>query len=483
MTKIRLSTWLRSGTIEQNFKDTLEATLGALNNACPLNKLSNNSIRNSLYDILSNDKAFREKSTAHTTVFDWLSNKSSSSCKEKPFAVFKKKTRFYASTIAVGPNATANSYNNNVVEPNATANSYNNNVVEPNATADSYNNNVVEPQESGNGDNSNVKTRDSSPPPVKQTFSFANDEQEAIIEPYINFVEKALYKFLIDNEHIIPSKIVESFVAKQHPRISPDFENADILCMIKFITENISIFLKKSTFHGRYKLDPTGLLINFKNNVRNQMAHGIIIDEKGRWSDLALQNVAHLACEIVACLGGDYQEVYGNKENFDDEIIQRLISKSTKVSRPPKRKFNDISPCEIAEFVSEVLEDFVEADKEQKQQIMKLTLKKDEYMMYIWRMIEKQSKKEKILNFVRFVNLTFGVNLTVSTLKEVPKPKEPPTYMEDKFSHSLAQVGVGVQLTLSNALWGTNLLVSVGLVGLTEDKRSYLFCVLPIDYL
>ncbi|CAI2179205.1 9990_t:CDS:2, partial [Funneliformis geosporum] len=245
----------------------------------------------------------------------------------KPFAVFKKKTQFYASTITVGPNTTANGYNNNIVEPNATANSYNNNIVELNATADSYSNNVVEPQESGNRDNSNVKTCDFSPPPVKQTFSFANNEQGAIIEPYINFVEKALYKFLIDNEHIIPSK---------------------------------------STFHGRYKSDSTGLLINFKKN-----------------SDLALQNVVYLACEIVACLGGNYQEVYGNKENFDDEIIQRLISKSTKIFRPPKRKFNNISPCEITEFVSEVLEDFVGADKKQKQQIMKLTLKKDEYMMYI----------------------------------------------------------------------------------------------------
>ncbi|CAI2171951.1 1587_t:CDS:2, partial [Funneliformis geosporum] len=59
----------------------------------------------------------------------------------KPFAVFKKKTQFYASTITVGPNTTANGYNNNIVEPNATANSYNNNIVELNATADSYSNN------------------------------------------------------------------------------------------------------------------------------------------------------------------------------------------------------------------------------------------------------------------------------------------------------------------------------------------------------
>ena len=83
-----------------------------------------------------------------------------------------------------------------------------------------------------------------------------------------------------------------------------------------------------------------------------------------------------------------------------------MISKTT---RPLKRKFNDTIPCEVAEFVAEILEDCVEADNEQKRQIMKLTLKKDECMMNIWKIIENQSKKEKILKFVRFVNLTFDV--------------------------------------------------------------------------
>ncbi|CAG8472455.1 7271_t:CDS:2, partial [Cetraspora pellucida] len=61
-----------------------------------------------------------------------------------------------------------------------------------------------------------------------------------------------------------------SFATKQHPRISPDFANVNA--------------------------NPIELLSNFKKNVRHKIAHGIIIDEKGRWSDLDLQNVAHLAC-------------------------------------------------------------------------------------------------------------------------------------------------------------------------------------------
>lgn len=99
--------------------------------------------------------------------------------------------------------------------------------------------------------------------------------------------------------------MVKSFCAKQHPPISTDFGNADLLCMINFIIENIKLFLKpkKPLFHGRYKANPTELLSNFKKNVRNKMAHGIVVDEKGRWSDHELQHVSVLACEVVICLG------------------------------------------------------------------------------------------------------------------------------------------------------------------------------------
>ena len=77
---------------------------------------------------------------------------------------------------------------------------------------------------------------------------------------------------------------------------------ADLLCMINFIIENIKLFLKqkKPLFYGRYKANPTELLSNFKKNVRNKMAHGIVVDEKGRWSDHELQHVSVLACEVVS---------------------------------------------------------------------------------------------------------------------------------------------------------------------------------------
>jgi hypothetical protein len=73
--------------------------------------------------------------------------------------------------------------------------------------------------------------------------------------------------------------------------------------MLNFIIENIKIFSKNSVFHGTYKANPVELLTSFKKDVRNKLAHGTTINEKGRWSDHALEHVTILACEVVICLG------------------------------------------------------------------------------------------------------------------------------------------------------------------------------------
>ncbi|GET67117.1 hypothetical protein GLOIN_2v1704883 [Rhizophagus irregularis DAOM 181602=DAOM 197198] len=107
---------------------------------------------------------------------------------------------------------------------------------------------------------------------------------------------------------------------------------------------------------------------------------------------------------------------------------------------------------------------------------MKLALKKDEYIMYIWKTIENQNKKEKILNFVRFVNLTFDVNLTVNSF-QINENSE--RFNRDMIPSIKKHCFCGLCLMSEE----TSLLVSAGFVGLTKDKRSYLFRVLPIDYL
>ncbi|CAJ0917307.1 12341_t:CDS:2 [Entrophospora sp. SA101] len=133
-----------------------------------------------------------------------------------------------------------------------------------------------------------------------------DNDNGAVIEPFINLAEKAVYNFLVKNERIIPLETVKAFVAKQCSPISRDFCNADLLCMLNFILENINIFLKESVFHGH-------------------------------WSDHALQDVAILACEVIICFGRNYEEAFASKENVDNEIIKRWIDKASR-----KRKLDEM---------------------------------------------------------------------------------------------------------------------------------------------
>ncbi|RHZ77811.1 hypothetical protein Glove_172g53 [Diversispora epigaea] len=313
MGKSKLSKWLRSGAIKQNIKSTLKSTIDSLHSACPL-KVSREIISKSLRDILHN-KVFREQSEIHTRIFNWFEENPSKP--SRPYAVFKK--RVYSSAF-FGSKAITNNYNTE-------------------------------------------QNRESSPPPVKQIFSFTDEEQGAIIEPLLNLVEKALNEFLINNEHMIPSEVVKSFAAKQHPPINTDFSNADTLNMINFVIENIKTF-DKSVFHGQHKSAPVELFKNFKNNVRNKVAHGTLIDKKGRWSDHALQNIAILACDVVTCLGGNYKELYAIKERLDSKIIQKWTDKTTSEVenknyenqlQPPKRRYDDSDFREMTKFVRDIL--------------------------------------------------------------------------------------------------------------------------------
>ncbi|RIA98216.1 hypothetical protein C1645_813094 [Glomus cerebriforme] len=106
---------------------------------------------------------FRQKSPAHKTIFGWFE---ASSKQNRPVAIFKK-TRLYSSVVGQDSSS------------GTTINNYN------------------------NINNDKEHKRDPSPQ-VKQVFSFTDSEQEAaVIEPLLNLVEKAFYKFLVDNERYI----------------------------------------------------------------------------------------------------------------------------------------------------------------------------------------------------------------------------------------------------------------------------------------
>ncbi|CAG8491518.1 13216_t:CDS:2 [Dentiscutata heterogama] len=339
MSRSKLSKWLRSGVIKQNIKSTLKSTIDSLRDVCPL-KVSSEIISKSLHDILCNDKVFREQSKIHTKIFDWFKKKNeekNSPKPSRPYAVFKK--RVYSSAF-FGSKVT-NNYNTE-------------------------------------------QTRESSPPPVKQIFSFSDEEQGAIIEPLLNLVEKALNEFLIKNEHMISSEVVEGFAAKQRPPINPDFSNADTLNMLNFMIENIKIF-DKSVFHGQHKSAPVNLFKNFKNNVRHKMAHGILIDQK---VDGAITH-----SKMLLFLRGNYKELYAIKERLDNAIIEKWTDKPTlevenknyeNQIQSPKRKHDDSNFCEM----------------------------EDEDLIQIWRAVKTtECRRKQSHEFIDFVNLAFNLDL------------------------------------------------------------------------
>ncbi|CAG8704537.1 12004_t:CDS:2, partial [Cetraspora pellucida] len=214
---------------------------------------------------------------------------------------------------------------------------------------------------------------------------FSDEEQGSIIEHILNLVEKKLNKFLVN---IIPFNVVETFASKQHPPINPDFSNADTQCMLNFIIENIKNF-EKSVFYGQHKTNPAKIFNNCKKNVRNKIAHGIVVDENGRWGDHSLQHVTILACEVIICIGGDYKKAYAIKENLDNKIFQKWTVKTTtevannyceNQSRPIKRKYDPTDFCEMTRFVLEILKEVEETKEGTKQKIMKLALREDEYI-------------------------------------------------------------------------------------------------------
>ncbi|CAB4483686.1 hypothetical protein RhiirA5_421535 [Rhizophagus irregularis] len=347
----RLSTWLRSGVVDKNIKDNFRSTLNALYDTCPL-KISRRALRDSLHDNLYNDQVFRQESPANITVFGWfedqrLSKLSSPSSKQpkqpkqkRACAVFKK-TRLYSS------NVTTNNVDNQI------------------------NNNYI---------NDKTIRRDSSPS-LRQKFSFTDSEQVAFVEHIINLAEKAIYKFLVDNECNIPLNVVMDFVSKQRPPVNIDFSNADLLCMLNFIIDNINIFIRVSAFHGR-------------------------------WNDHSLQNVAILACEIIICVGGNHEDICAYKENVDNEIVRRWINSAVKncPQLPQKRKHGDVDDASI-------LEEVEESKKGEKQDILKLALKGNEQIIQFCKGIKMKEKDSQIRKFIQFANLMFDIDLKVRNKK------------------------------------------------------------------
>ncbi|CAG8524543.1 4919_t:CDS:1 [Racocetra persica] len=409
----RLCKWLRSGVVKKNIKNTLDCTIDTLYEMCHLKNVTRENISSSLENILLNDMTFRNQ---HMTLYNWFqSHREQNKTKSKPFAVFRK-TRVYSSAFG------------SHINYNVTSSS-------DNSTGDAIN---IENESSINISTTPGQiedTRDSSPPPVRRIYSFTGPEQGAIVETFLTLAEKALYNFLIRHEGKISEKVVRDFAASQIPPINKDFRDADVLCMLKFIIQNIKLFLKESAFHGLNKTNPIELLDEFKKKVRNKNAHGVVENDKGRWCDLDLQRVVQLTCEVAACLGNNYKEAYTAKEKFDKEIHHRwrneitennsyeslnflsdlknigtsLDNKNSEGSKTLKRKLGETDLDEMTDFILIVLNKVKERDAGEKQKILQLSLEENEPLIKIWRTaLIKKNESDQINKFISLVNSMFN---------------------------------------------------------------------------
>src|SRR6266498_824096 len=86
---MKISTWIKSGIIDENIKDSLDSTVKSLHSICSL-RANKKSIRESLCDVLDRDQSFHEKTMVNIQVYKWLS----------PTTKFNKKRYDRSSAIA-----------------------------------------------------------------------------------------------------------------------------------------------------------------------------------------------------------------------------------------------------------------------------------------------------------------------------------------------------------------------------------------------
>ncbi|CAJ0769044.1 20560_t:CDS:2, partial [Entrophospora sp. SA101] len=261
---------------------------------------------------------------------------------------------------------------------------------------------------------------------IPQRFSFSASKQGSYVEPILQYVEKSLFGFIIKHQQYIPSKTVKEFVTKCTPPRQMDFSDADLLCLLNFIIQNISLFTigqsDQTLFHGQYKLNPSDLLKSFKTEARNHNAHGITQLE-GRWNDEKLQRLSTLALEVVGCLGDKetFESLVEIKLKLDSELTEHIIStmkrkceENGNEHHEKRRNTMDIELGELSDFALDIINKLDSSDKQELKQIVRLAVDKNEAFMNIWRsLVTQNNESKKIEKFITLMNFRFDMNLEI----------------------------------------------------------------------
>ncbi|CAG8610938.1 1175_t:CDS:2 [Acaulospora colombiana] len=252
---------------------------------------------------------------------------------------------------------------------------------------------------------------------LPQRFSFLPSEQDAYVEPILGFVEKSFYRFIIKHDQRIPNKTKENFVSRLNPQRKADFSDADLSCLLSFITQNLSLFKlgqQQTLFEGTYKTDPLPLFESFKVEAVNHKKLGIAHIE-GRWNDEKLRRLSTLALEIVICLGDSeaFQPLVEIKHKLEAELAERMIMKRRKrEGEDYNAKRGHLTNVEYGEFTDFALSlvSKLEKNEEQVKQVIRMAIAKNEALVNIWRsLITQRDEDAKIKKFVNFVNIRFNL--------------------------------------------------------------------------
>ncbi|CAJ0828941.1 14764_t:CDS:1 [Entrophospora sp. SA101] len=202
----KLSKWLK-GNLKDNVKETFEATIEHLLKLKPPIKKGNKrqALMSSLQALMKNDESVREE---YESLNAWVNVNNSEKEKEKNLKIVDKehqamfkKARVVQYNISYGAGSTQMQNSNNITS-------------EHEVSTD-----IKEAQEINplNGQKVKEEKEDNLLSRIPHKFSFSASKQGSYVEPILEHVEKALFRFVVKNRDYIPSDTVKEFALKCNP--------------------------------------------------------------------------------------------------------------------------------------------------------------------------------------------------------------------------------------------------------------------------
>jgi hypothetical protein len=106
---------------------------------------------------------------------------------------------------------------------------------------------------------------------------------------HVLIILKRHFLSLLQNKKYFPFEVVKNFMDKCDPPHQVNFSDADLLCILNFIIQNITLFTTKHSdqtlfYDEEHKIDPSDLFKSFKTEAHNHNVY-TITQPMERWND------------------------------------------------------------------------------------------------------------------------------------------------------------------------------------------------------